>query len=186
MQRTEIELEAERLVTLQQTIWESAQVVYGITEKLVDSVPDETRNPKVDVRLNFAYDDLMQADKLIQLSKVLLSTGAYPSYVPAKMFWANLERRSDEQRDRLDRHLRFTCLRDPDTLQNRRDAAEAVIDGMLNIYQSRDVLFFHLDRNHRTQELSDYQVRVMDGVVESSLDFIESIAGVVRQSTQIR
>ena len=185
MQKTEVELEAERLVALQQTVWESAQVVYRITEKLVDDVPDEIRNPVVDNRVNFAYDDLMQADKLIQIGKVLLSTGAYPSYVPDEMFWSSLEKRSDEQKGRLDHHLRFTCLRDLDALQHRRDSAEAVIDGMLDIYNSRDVLFLHLDRNRITRELSNCQVRVLDGVIESSLDFVETIAGVVRRSTQV-
>ena len=57
MQRTETELEAERLVNLHQTIRESAQVVYNITEKLVDALPNETRNPAADNYVN--YDSLV-------------------------------------------------------------------------------------------------------------------------------
>ncbi len=185
MQRTETELEAERLVNLQQTMRESAQVVYHITERLVDALPEETRNPVADNYVNFAYDELMRADKLIEMGRLLLSLKAYPGYSSEKRFWAELERRSDEQKNRLDHHLRFVCLRDSGDLLPRRDAAEAVIDGMLSIYKSRDALFSHLDRNHTTRELSSDQMRVLDGVIESSIDFVETIAGVVRRSTQI-
>ena len=185
MQRNETELEAERLVNLHQTIRESAQVVYDITEKLVDALPDDARNPAADNYVNFAYDELMRADKLIEMGRILLSLKAYPSYSPERRFWAELEKRSDEQKARLDHHLRFVCLRDSGDLLPRRDAAEAVIDGMLNIYKSRDALFLDLDRNNTTQELSNDRIRVLDGVIESSLDFVETIAGVVRRSTQI-
>ncbi len=185
MQRSETELEAERLVNLHQTIRESAQVVYDITEKRVDALPDETRNPAADNYVNYAYDELNRADKLIEMGRILLSLKAYPRYSPGGRFWAKLEKRSDEQKARLNHHLRFVCLRDSGDLLPRRDAAEAVIDGMLNIYESRDMLFFSLDRNHTTQELSDDQIRVLDGVIESSLDFVEAIAWVVRRSTRI-
>ena len=185
MQRNETELEAERLVNLHQTIRESAQVVYGITEKLVDALPEETRNPVVDNYVNFAHDELMRADKLIQMGRVLLSLKAYPSYSPERRFWANLEKHSDEQKTRLDHHLRFVCLRDSGDLLPRRKAAKAVIEGMLNIYKSRDALFYKLEINDTTQELSNDQIRVLDGVIESSLDYVETIAGVVRRSTQV-
>ena len=185
MQRSETELEAERLVNLHQTIRETAQVVYDITEKLVDALPDDTRNPAADNYVNCAYDELMRADKLIEVGRILLSLKAYPSYSPERSFWTNLERRSNEQKTRLDHHLRFVSLRDSGDLLPRRDAAEVAIDGMLNIYESRDVLFYNLDRNHTTQELSSDQIRVLDGVIESSLDYVEAIAWVVRRSTQI-
>ena len=185
MQRTDIELEAERLVNLHQTVRGFAQVVYDITEKLVDALPDEARNPAADNYVNFAHDELMRADKIIEMGRILLSLKAYPSYPPARRFWADLERCSDEQKARLDHHLRFVCLRDSGDFLPRRDAAEAVIDGMLNIYKSRDALFFDLDRNYTIQELSNDQIRVLDGVIESSIDFVETIAWVVRRSTQI-
>ena len=185
MQRTETKLEAERLVNLHQTIRESAQVVYDITEKLVDALPDETRNPVADNYVNYAHDALMRADRLIQMGRVILSLKAYPSYSPERRFWANLEKRSDEQKERLDHHLRFVCLRDSGDLLSRRDAAEAVIDGMLNIYKSRDALFCEPEINDTTHELSNDQIRVLDDVIESSLDFVETIAGVVRRSTQV-
>lgn len=185
MQRSETELEAEQLVNLHQTIRDSAQVVYDITEKLVDALPEKTRNPVADTYVNFAHDSLMKADRIIQMGRMLLSLRAYPSYPPARRFWSELERRSDEQKARLDHHLRFVCLRDSGDLLPRKAAAEAVIDGMLNIYKSRDALFLDLDRNSTTQELSEDKVRVLDAVIESSLDFVETIAGVVRRSTQI-
>ena len=185
MQRTETELESERLVNLHQTIRESAQVVYDITEKLVDALPDEIRNPLADNYVNYAYDELARADKLIQMGRSLLSLKAYPTYKPERRFWVNLEKRSGEQKARLDHHLRFVCLQDSGDLLPRRGAAKAVIDGMLDIYKSRDTLFFYVDRNHITQELSNDQTRVLDGVIESSLDYVDTIAGVVRRSTQI-
>ena len=150
MERSETELEAERLVNLHQTIRESAQIVYALTERLVDDLPDATRNPVTDNYVNYAYDELMMADKLIEMGRMLLSLKAYPSYPPERRFWAKLERCSDEQKDRLDSHLRFVCLRDSGDLLPRKDAAEAVIDEMLGIYRSRDVLFSHLHRNERT------------------------------------
>ena len=185
MQRTETEIEAERLVTLHQNIRESAQIVYDITERLIDAWPDEIRNPVADNYVNSAYDELMWADKLIEMGKILLFLKAYPTYAPEKGFWVSLEKRSDEQRARLDHHLRFVCLRDSGDLLPRRKAAEAVIDGMLNIYESRDTLFYVLDRNRAPQKLSNSKIRLLDGVIESSLDFVEAIAGVVRRSTQI-
>ena len=185
MQRNETELEAERLVTLHQTIRESAQVVYDITEKLIDAYSDETRNPVVDNYVNLAYGEMMHADKLIEMGRILFSLKVYPTYEPEENFWPNLERRSDEQKARLDHHLRFVCLRDSGDLLPRRDAAEAVIDGMLEIYTARDRLFYILDRNRHTHELSSNEVRLLDGVIETSIDFVEAIAGVVRRSTQV-
>ena len=73
MQRNETELEAERLVTLHQTIRESAQVVYDITEKLIDAYSDETRNPVVDNYVNLAHGEMMHADKLIEMGRILFS-----------------------------------------------------------------------------------------------------------------
>ena len=185
MQRNEAEFEAERLVNQHQTIREFAKAVYDITERIVDALPDERRNPTVDNYVNYAYDELARADKIIEMGRLLLSLKAYPSYSPERKFWPVLERRSDEQKDRLDHHLRFVCLRDSADLLPRRKAAKAVIDGMLSIYESRDSLFYNLEVNDTTRELSDGQVRVLDGVIESSLDFVETIAGVVRRSTQI-
>lgn len=185
MQKHEIELEAERLVTLHQTMRESAQVVYDITERLIDALPDGERNPIADMYVNLAHDALMQADKLIYVGRDLLSLGSYPSYSIERSFWSELERRSDEQKDRLDNHLRLVCLRDSDDLLARRNAAEAVINGMSSIYDARDILFLHLERNQSSEELSDDQTRMLDGVIESSIDFVETIAVVVRRSTQI-
>ena len=185
MQQTETELKAERLVSLHQTIREYAQVVYEITEKLIDAISDETRNPAADYYVNFAYDELRKADRFIEMGSNLLSLRAYPTYSPDKRFRSDLEKRSNEQKDRLDHHLRFVCLRDSGELLPRRDAAEAVIDGMLNIYHSRDAIFFDLERNQITRELSNNQIRVLEGVVELSVDYVETIAGVVRKSTQI-
>ena len=190
MQRHEAELEAERLVNLHQTIRETAQRVYKLTEQFVDAIPDRMRNELADRYVDFAYDDLRRADKLIELGKIFLSLKAhhlevYPSYPPAKGFSAHLENRSNEQKDRLDHHLRFVCLRDSGELLPRKNASESVIDGMLDIYTSRDGLFYELDRNTRTRELSDYQVRLLDGLIESSIEFVEVIAGVVRESTKL-
>ena len=141
MQRTDIELEAERLINLHQTLRETAQVVYDITEKLIDSLPDETRNPVADNYVNFAYDKLMRADKIIDMERMLLSLKAYPSY--------SLDRNS------------------------------------MDIFNSRDAMFSYLDINYKSRELSNNQIRALDGVIESSIDFVESIAWVVRRSTQI-
>ena len=81
----------------------------------------------------------------------------------------------------MDHHLRFVCLRDSDDLEPRRDAALAVIDGMLDIYQLRNALFYLLDRGY----LYTNQIRLAEGVIELSVDFVETIAGVVRRSTQV-
>ena len=177
--------EAEHLVTLQETIRETAHTVYGITERLVDAVPDENRNPVVDNFVNFAYEDLLKADKINEMSRNLLTLGAYPSYQPVKQFWSRLEKRSDEQKDRLDHHLRLVCLGDSGELLPRRNAAEAVIDGFLKIYWSRNILFFGLDRSDHTGRLNDGEVRVLEGIIELSLEYVETVAGVVRSSTRV-
>ena len=102
---------------------------------------------------------------------------SYPSYPRVKGFWSHLERCSGEQMKRLDHHLRFVCLRDSGELLPRRNAAEVVIDALLDVYKLRDMLFYRLDVNGVTQELSDGDIRVLDGVIESSIDFVECIAG---------
>ena len=185
MQQNATLAEAEHLVNLHQTVRESAQAVYEITEQLVDALPDATRNPVADNYVNFAYDELIRADKLIEMGRNLLSLKVYPSYPPEQGFWSNLEKRSDEQKARLDHHLRTVCLHDSGDLLPRRDAVEAVIEGMLNIYQSRDILFYYLDRNRITRELSNNEIRLLDGVIELSLDYVKTVAGVVRRSTQL-
>ena len=181
MQTDEVSAEAERLVTSLQTIRAPTQTVYDITEKLVDTLPDDIRNPVADSYVNFAYDELLRADKLINMGRHLLEMGVYPRYTPDRRYWVDLETHSDQQRARLDHHLRFVCLRDSDDLEPRRDAALAVIDGMLDIYQLRNALFYLLDRGY----LSTNQIRLAEGVIELSVDFVETIAGVVRRSTQV-
>ncbi len=185
MQRHEAEMEAERLVNLHQTTRETAQRVYTLTEQFVDARPDGMRSPSADRYVNFAYDKLRRADKLIELGKIAMTLKVYPSYSPVEGFWKHLEKRSHEQKNRLDHHLRLVCLRDSGELLPRKNASEAVIDGMLDIYRSRDLLFYELDINTRTRELPDNQVRVLDGLIELSIDFVEVIAGVVRRSTQL-
>ena len=185
MQRNEYVAEVEHLVNLHQTVREPARTVYEITERLVDALPDDARNPDADSYVNFAYDELIKADRLIEMSKSLSKLSAYPSYPPESGFWSNLERQSDEQKVRLDHHLRYVCLRDSGELLPRRIAAEAVIDGMLDIYKSRGILFYGLDRNRVTQKFTNGEIRMMDGVIELSLEYVETIAGVVRRSTQI-
>ena len=185
MQRNETLLEAERLVNLHQTVRTSAQVVYEITEKLIDALPDDERNPAADIYVDIAYDELRKADRLNEMGRNLLSLKAYPTYSPNRRFRANLKNRSDEQQTRLDHHLRFVCLRDTGDLLPRKEAAEAVIDGMLFIHNSRDMIFFDLERSDITHELSNNQIRVLEGVIEMSIDYVETIAGVVRKSTQI-
>ena len=190
MPLTEVEMEAEQLVNLHQTIRESAKVVYDFTEKFVDDVPDERRSLVADRYVDYGYDELRRADKLIEIGRVLLSLKpnhlkSYPSYPRVKGFWSHLERCSGEQKKRLDHHLRFVCLKDSGELLPRRNAAEVVIDALLDVYKLRDMLFYRLDVNGVTQELSDGDIRVLDGVIESSIDFVECIAGVVRKSTQV-
>ena len=185
MQRHDAITEAENLMNLHQTVRESVQTVYKVTERLVDAWPDETRNPDADRYVNFAYDELLKADRLIDMGRSILSLKPYPSYPPVRGFSSNLEKRSDDQKERLDHHLRFVCLRDSVKLLARRLAAQAAIDGMLDIYQSRDILFRHLDRSRHTQELTNDEIRVLDGIIELSVEYVETIAGVVRQSTRI-
>ena len=185
MQIDETHTEAERLVTALQTIRAPAQTVYDITERLVDALPDDIRNPIADNYVNFAHDELLQADKLINMGRHILETGVYPHYTPDRRYWVDLETRSDQQRERLDHHLRYVCLRDSGDLLPRRDAAEAVIDGMLEIYQVRDILFFNLNRNRHTNELTNQEIRLLDGLIELSMDYVETIAGVLRRSTQV-
>ena len=153
--------------------------MYDVAEKLVDQFPDRLRTPHADFYLNNAYDQLKLADKHIEVGRIFVSFKAYPSYTPVKLFWSKLEKRSDEQKGRLDRHLRHHCLEDSGDLLPRRDAANAAIDGMLNIYESRDNLFKNLERNDVNQGLTDRVVRVLDGVIESSIDCVEIIADVL-------
>ena len=159
----------------------SARTVYEITEQLIDALPDEIRNPMVDALVDGAYENLLRADSLIDTGRNLLKVDVYPHYNPDNTYWAKLESKSDEQRSRLDHHLRYTCLRDSAELEPRKDAALAVINGMLDIYQSRDILFLYLDR-HR---LSSGERRLLDGIIELSIDYVETMAGVVRPLTRI-
>ena len=182
MIENEISKGSERLVTLLENIRGLAQTVYDETEQLIDALPKEFRNPVVDPLVNGAYDQLLRADKLIQLGRSLLVVKPYPRYEVDETYWRELEKRSDEQRQRLDHHLRDTCLRDGHQLQSRKDAAQAVIDGMLDVYESRDVLFYLLER----RSLTDGTRRMADGIIELSLDYIETITGVVRPLTRIQ
>ena len=181
MQIDETSAETERLVTALQTIREPTQTVYDMTEKLVDALPDDIRNPVADSYVNFAYDELLRADKLINMGRNLLEMGVYPRYTPDRRYWVDLETHSDQQRARLDHHLRYVCLGDSGELLPRRAATLAIIDGMLDIYKSRDILFYHLDAGR----LSSDKRRLAYGIIELSIDFVETIAGVVRRSTQL-
>ena len=108
----EISHEAEQLVNLLENIQASAKVVYDMTAYLIDLVPDGERNPKADVSVNNAYDELLRASNLLDMGRNFLATGVYPHYTPKVRHSVHLERRSDDQKSRLDHHLRFVCLRD--------------------------------------------------------------------------
>ena len=178
MQRHRAEIEAERLVNLHQTVRKSAQDVYDITVSLVDASHERMSNPRADWRVDQAFDALLRADKLIELGRILLSLKTYPRYEQVRMFQTNLRAHSREQRARLDDHLRVKCLKESVDLP-RRDAAKAAIDGLVDIYESRENLFYELYTNHVASGLSKWEVRVLDGVIESSLDFAETMADVL-------
>ena len=110
-----------------------------------------------------------------------MAVGVFPHYQPNPRYWAALEERSDEQRARLDHHLRYTCLHDSDDLLPRKEAALATIEGIAEIHRVHDVMFLLSD----TRRLADDEKRLVDGVVHLSLDYVEMIAGVVRNSTRI-
>ena len=176
-----ISRQAEHLVNLLDTIRASAKAVYDMTAYLIDLVPDGETNPQADMYVNHAYDELLRASNLLDMGRNFLATGVYPHYTPDVEYSVGLERRSDEQKSRLDDHLRLVCLGDTGDLEPRRDAAQATIDGMLEVYKSRDILFYLLER----RRLSSSERRLADGIVELSIDYVEAIAGVVRRSTQV-
>ena len=182
MAENEIQREAENQIHLMESVRSDVRVVYEITESLLDAWPDNARNPVAENVTNFAYDNLLQADKLIGGARFILAIGVYPHYPPNSRHWRRLETRSDEQRDRLDHHLRYTCLRDPVHLQHRKDAALAVIEGMIEIYKSRDVLFYLMDK----RQLTDAEIRLSDAIVELSMEFVETLANAVSDLTRLR
>ena len=185
MQQTAPDLELVNLMNWQQRIRESAQVVYDITEKLLYAYPEENRDPRAVGLLDSAYGCSEAADRRLELCRSLLEMGAYPSYPPVRQFWSHLQQKSNEQRDRLDGHLRRVCLPDSGDINQRTKEGEAAIDGMWSIYGSRDVLFGYLNMNERRRILTDYDVRVYEGIIELSIDFVESVAGILRYSTQV-
>ena len=181
MRRHDAISEAEHLVNLHQTVWDSAQTVYKVTERLVDEWPDETRNPDVDSYVNFAYDELLKADRLIdiQAETSAIFEGIPNAIWPVGGFWWQSRMGSVPMTKGKD--WTTTCvsfayrIRLGYWLANL--TAREAIDGMLDIYPSRDILFRHLDRNHHTQELTNNEIRVLDGIIELSVEYVETIAG---------
>ena len=92
-----------------------------------------------------------------------------------------LERLSDAQRERLDRRLRSVCLGDTDELAPRKEAALAVIEGIAEIHRVHDAMFYLSDR----RDLDEYDQRLLDGMVQLSMQYVETVAVVIRKSTQI-
>lgn len=173
--------ELERLVNLHATVVERARKVYEITQQLVDSVPEEDVGFRANWATNNSYDLTLRADKIVAAEQSLRAVGVFPRYDPIPGYWSRLEGRSDEQRTRLDHHLRFVCLRDTGDLEVRREAALAVIDGIAGIHKQHDLLFYLSDRRN----LTDADQRLLDGIVSLSLKFVETIAGVIRDATRI-
>ncbi len=181
MDDAEIYRQSERLVNLLATVHVKAQTVYEITEPFLDVVDDDSRNPVAEGLTNSAYGQLLSASRLIVAGRSLLAVGAYPHYNPVPGYWSRLEASSDEQRGRLDHHLRYTCLRDTGDLLARKEAAEAVIDGIVEIHEAHDVMFLL----SQTGNLEHDEQRLLDGVVELSLAYIETIARALRNLTRI-
>ncbi len=181
MDDAEIYRQSERLVNLLATVHARAKTVYELTEPYLDTVGDDARNPLAESATNSAYDQLLSASRLIEAGRSLLAVGAYPRYNPSPKYWSGLEASSDEQRSRLDHHLRYTCLRDTGDLLSRKEAAEAVINGIVEIHEAHDVMFLL----STTGNLEHDEQRLLDGVVELSLKYVETIAGVLRNLTRI-
>ena len=181
MDASEVHRQSERLVNVMLTVHADATKVYKITERLVDNAHEHAWHPVGESVTDLAYDYLLSADKLVDAGRSLLAVGVYPHYDPVLGYWSMLEEKSDEQRKRLDPHLRRACLREYAELPGRKEAALAVIEGIAEIHQAHDALFYLADR----ERLSDDDQRLIDGIVELSLRYVESIAVVIRQATRI-
>ena len=177
-----IRREAERCILGIQNLREGAMAYHRTTQNAVDIKSDDTRNGKADHIVDQAYESLLEADNLVGLGKSLLSVGAYPKYSPVRGYSANLEKRSDGQRNRFGRYLRLTEIQESGTLEPRRDAAMAVSKSMENIYRAHDSLFYILSRSNVPRD----ERALLDGIIEVSLDYMEVIGGTLRQLSRIQ
>ena len=181
MQQCRISAQAEILLNSMRDVRESAQVVYEITQHMLDAFPEGMSNPMAEALLNQAHDELQKSDNLLAMGRGMLRLGVYPHYPASEEYFRRMEEKSDGQKERLDHHLRYVCLRDSGSLLGRYNAALAAIDGLLRVYECRDAIFYLLDR----PRVASSERRLGDGIVDLSIEFVESIAGVLRQCTRI-
>ena len=184
---------SEQLIIAMENALESARGVYRETEKLVDAVA----NPSdlADRMNNEAYVDLLKAGQLIEYARHISQLGAFPSYAQPHGYTAGLVEKGGEQSERVKRHLSFVGLRDDDTRKARRDLVQAFIDGVGEVQGLRERVYDHHPASSKYPEFGrtlqdqlqdrDFPVRLLDGLVECSIDAVEDMARAVRSLTRL-
>ena len=183
----------EQLIIAMENALESARGVYRETEKLVDAVPNP--NDLADRMNNEAYGDLLKAGQLIEYARHICQLGAFPSYAQLHGYTAGLVEKGREQSERIERHLSFVGLRDDDARRARRDFAQAFIDGVGEVQGFRERVYQQRPTSPKYPEFGrtledqlqdpDFHVRLLDGLVECSIDAVEDMAGAVRSLTRL-
>ena len=181
------------LVTALENTLESARSIYRETERMVDALPPHSWTGEG--MTNYAYDDLLRAEQLVNHARNISQLGAHPSYRRPSDYTVKLLRKATEQYERLTHHLGYVGLRDDDSRKVRRDHAQAFIDGMALVQQYRESVYSEKPRPSKypgfgrnlieEYEDPDFHVRLLDGLVECSIEAIEAMAGVVRTSTRL-
>ena len=184
---------SEQLIIAMEDALESARGVYRETEKLVDAVANP--NDLADRINNEAYGDLLKAGQLIEYGKHICQLGTFPSYAQSRGYTGGLVEKGGEQSEKVEQHLSFVGLRDDDTRKARRDLVQAFIDGVGEVQGLRERVYDHHPTSSKYPEFGrtlqdqlqdrDFPVRLLDGLVECSIDAVEDMARAVRSLTRL-
>ena len=172
---------------------ESAKGVYRETEQLIDATPSPSG---VADRMNdHAYIFLLRAEERIKNARHISQLGAYPSYTQSPGFTKRLLEKGAAQEKRLTHHLSLVGLRDDDSRRARREFCEAFIAGVSEVQYFREVVYGEEPSPSKYPGFGrspldewkdgDFHVRLLDGLVESSIAAIEDMASAVRTLTRI-
>ena len=184
---------SEQLITALENMLESARGVYRETEKLVDV--EDNPNELAERMNNEAYLGLLKADQLIKYARNICQLGAYPSYRRPPEYRNRIMQKGSEQCERVTHHLSFVGLRDDDSRKSRRDFSQAFIDGIAEVQHLRERIYDKRPSSSKypefgrdlLDELEDthFDIRLLDGLVECSIDAVEDMAGAIRTLTRL-
>ena len=186
-------MHTEALLVALENALEEARGVYRQTEGIVDQGEDfENLANSIN---DESFVELQRAAQLIRYARYIREHGAYPTYPRRNDSSRLLLNKGREQTERLQRHLTHVGLRDDNSQLIRKSHSQSFIDCLEHVQYCREHVYddkpapsmYYSYARTLEDEIEDphFDIRLLDGIVNCSIEAIKAMANAVRSLTRI-